>query len=552
MATAVQYIKPMEEVGVFNLNNDLSTIDDYMYKEIEKGTTLTVAGVYPNGSEFNEQGLPKYRYETSLEVIDFDERCDLDIAKGIGFFITESQGVKKIMKSDNSIMSSKYGMGYDDMTPFGDVYKCKCGHTTMKLNEGTICDVCHTKVEFVSNNFETVGWIKIKDPFFVIQPNMYMKLKSFIGNKFVDMLEFKVEVNEDGFISERTPKKEEDKKKNNPFYGIGMLEFRRRFDEILEYYYNKKKKDRKKMDLYDDIMQNYKKIFCHSVPVYTLLLRPVHCSKNVFTFEGNNAAFNIMAGLAKKMNNDKIFSRGRERAMNELLYKFQSKYMDDIYKDLEKQIAQKKGHIRSVNGGRYNFTGRNVIIPDPKLAIDEIILPYTSLVELLGLTIVNILTKTYSPCDAYAIWDRSRRQFDPSIYKIIQSILASGYVGIILNRNPSISPASIIQMRVTGVTPDDSYAARVPLEILKSMGADFDGDTLNVMLIVNKEFLISTAKMFNPRLTMQLSSNDGMFNEAMQLQTDTVICLNSFTQLGIDTLTEQDLADIEACQNYVA
>ena len=545
----VQMVKPYEEVGLFNLT-DLSTTDDYIYNEIKESvTTLSVSGTYPYGSEFNEFGLPKYRYETSLEVIDFDKQCEIDINKGIGFYITESQGVKKIMKSENSILSSKYGMGYDDMTPFGDVYKCKCGHTMMKINEGTVCEVCHTKIKYVSNNFETVGWIKLKEPFFCIQPNMYQKLKSFIGNtKFDSILKFEVEINENGFISERNPKKDEDKKKNNPFYGIGMMEFRRRFDEILEYFYNKKKKDEKKVALYNDIMENYEKIFCHSVPVYTLLLRPVHCSKNVFTFEGNNAAFNIMAGFAKKMNNDRVFSRGRERGMNELLYKFQSKYMDEVYKDLEKQIAQKKGYIRSVNGGRYNMTGRNVIIPDPDLKIDEIVLPYTTLVELMGMSIVNILNKTYSPCDAYAIWDRSRRQFDPSIYKIIQSLLTSSYVAILLNRNPSISPASIIQMRVVGVTADSSYASRVPLEILKSLAADFDGDTLNIMMIINKEFLLSTARMFNPRLTMQISNNDGMFNSNMELQTDTMICMNSFTQVGIDELTEEDYAAIEACQ----
>ena len=223
------------------------------------------------------------------------------------------------------------------------------------------------------------------------------------------------------------------------------------------------------------------------------------------------------------------------------------KYME-IYADLEKIIAQKKGYVRSLNGGRYNFTARNVIIPDPDLRIDEIILPYASLIELLSLTIINILSKTYSPSEAYRVWDEARIMYNPTIAELIQSIIDSQYVGIILNRNPSISPASIIQLHIIGVSKDDTYSCKVPHEILKSMGADFDGDTLNIMLIINDEFLINAARLFNPRLSMQISYNDGMFNANMALQTDTMICINSFAQLGLDSMSQEDIDAIEACQ----
>jgi hypothetical protein len=68
------------------------------------------------------------------------------------------------------------------------------------------------------------------------------------------------------------------------------------------------------------------------------------------------------------------------------------------------------------------------------------------------------------------------------------------------------------------------------------------------MLIINDDFLINAARLFNPRLSMQISYNDGMFNANMALQTDTMICINSFTQLGIDEITEEEYAMIEACQ----
>jgi hypothetical protein len=316
----------------------------------------------------------------------------------------------------------------------------------------------------------------------------------------------------------------------------------------MEYYRNKHKNNTAKLEFYDDIMSNKEHIFTHSLPVYTSQLRPYSIKKNRFNFEGNNARYNVIAGTAAKLNKAEFFSRGREKSTNQLMYDLQMKYME-IYADLEKIIAQKKGYVRALNGGRYNFTARNVIIPDPDLGIDEIILPYASLIELMSLTIINILSKTYSPAEAYRIWDEARIEYNPTIGDLIQSIIDSQYVGIILNRNPSISPASIIQLHVIGVTKDDTYSCRVPHEILKSMGADFDGDTLNIMLIINDDFLINAARLFNPRLSMQISYNDGMFNSNMSLQTDTMICINSFVQLGIDTITEEEYALIAECQN---
>ena len=517
---------------------------DYLYERLQKFYELNVVGNYPNNQTLDEQGRPKYRYESSIRVLNFDKACEDDLVKGKGFIITKKQDIKKDLRSDDSIFSSKYGLQIDDMTPFGDVYKCKCGRTMMKVNNGLFCPICHTKVKYVANDFSITGWIKINEPYFAIHPAMFKKLIAFMGKKALEgIINLDYKIDEDGF------KIEKEVQKNNPFFGIGFAEFRDRFDEVMVFFKNKHKNNYAKLEYYDDIMGNKDKVFTHSLPVYTSQLRPYSIKKNRFNFEGNNALYNVIAGTAAKLNKAQYNSRGREKSTNQLMYDIQMKYMA-IYADLEKIIAQKKGYVRSLNGGRYNFTARNVIIPDPDLAIDEIILPYATLIELMSLTIINILSKTYSPSEAYRIWDESRIEYNPMIGQLIQNIIDSQYVGVILNRNPSISPASIIQLHLIGVTQDDTYSCRVPHEILKSMGADFDGDTLNIMLIINDDFLMNAARLFNPRLSMQISYNDGMFNSNMALQTDTMICINSFTQLGIDSMTEDEYAMIQACQSY--
>ena len=516
---------------------------DYLYDKLEEYYKLSVKGNYPFDIPLNENGQPLYKFESRIVPINFDEECERDIIKGVGFYITKKQNIKKDVRSDDSIFSSRYGLQIDDMTPFGDLYKCKCGRTMMKVNNGLLCPICHTKVKYVANDFSITGWMKM-DNYTVIHPNMFKKLIAFIGKKNLDsILSYDNKIDEDGFVVKK------EQSKTNPFIGIGFEDFKERFDEIIEFFRNKYKSNTNKMAYYEDI-QTYKSlIFTHCLPVYTSQLRPFSIKGNHFNFEGNNALYNVIAGLVEKLNKSKIYSRGRKKPANKVLYDIQMKYME-IYADLEKTIAQKKGYIRSLNGGRYNFTARNVIIPDPDLRIDEILLPYPTLIELLSLTIINILTKTYSPSEAYRIWDEARIEFNPMIADLIQDIINNQYVAIILNRNPSISPASIIQLHVVGVIKDDTYSCHLPHEILKSMGADFDGDTLNIMLIINDEFLLNAAKLFNPRLSMQVSYNDGMFNGRMALQTDTMICLNSFSQLGIDEITDEEYEMIYACQNY--
>lgn len=517
---------------------------DYLYDKLEEFCQLNIKGTYPNNQSLDSEGRPKYRYETMLSVIDFNKECEEDLIKGTGFIITKKQDIKKDIKSDDSIFSSRYGLQLDDMTPFGDLYKCKCGKTMMKVNDGLLCPICHTKVRYVSNDFSITGWIKIEEPNFIIHPNMFKKLLSFIGKKNLEaIINCDYKIDEDGFEIKK------DAPKTNPFDGLGFSEFSNRFDEVMEFFRNKYKNNQNKMEYYQDIMANRNIIFTNSLPVYTSQLRPYSIKNNNFSFEGNNALYNVIASTASRLNKAKFNAKGRSKSTNQLMYDIQMKFME-IYADLEKTLAQKKGYVRALNGGRYNFTARNVIIPDPDLAIDEIILPYTTLIELLSLTIINILSKTYSAAQAYRIWDEARIEYNPMIADLIQSIIDTRYVGIILNRNPSISPSSIIQLHCVGVTKDSTYSALIPHEILKSMGADFDGDTLNILLIINNDFLLNSAKLFNPRLSMQISYNDGMFNSNMSLQTDTMICINSFSQLGIDSMTEDEISEIIACQNY--
>jgi DNA-directed RNA polymerase beta' subunit len=444
-----------------------------------------------------------------------------------------------------------------DLEPYIERYTCVCGSQKGAIYDGIECPICKTKTKFVGDRFDIYGWIRLDD-YYIIHPNIFSILQSFIGTENLDVILFiEDEKDVDGFS--KSPKKRKIKtnkqkieklKKENPFAGIGMIEFKERFDEIMSYFLAKHPTKKDKYDMIYDYDKNLGKstreiVFIQGIPVYTTHLRPYNIDNGVFGFEGTNELYNIMARVAYMINKSNLKIYRKTKPKNQLLYDLQMYYMQLIDR-IQAILSQKKGIIRSSIGGRCNFTSRSVIVPGPDLRCDCIRLPYKGLVQLLEQRIINILRKVYSiPYhEAYKIWYRSLLEKDENVYKIIQSIIDYEEVGIpiIINRNPTINFGSIMQVYCIGI--NDNYTMSISLQILKFLGADFDGDTLNIMYLIDKDFIHQCEKTFNPRNTMYLSINDGRFDNRLNHSKDTIINMNTLRKLSFNSYTSEELENI--------
>lgn len=379
---------------------------------------------YPNDLE--------YDYFTKLETIDLDAEKDNDIATGNGFLISKSLNTnKKDMKNPDGIYSDKFGPKLGDIDAYSNRYMCRCGYLKGRVNHDMTCPVCHTKVKYVDDNFEMFGWIVLNDKYHIIHPKFYNNLdyifgqskfnterKRMKGSKLQNILNYSPEIDQDGIAREC-----EFKPDNEPFYGIGMMEFYNRFDEILDYYY---KKNPKKKEYYDEIQRYRNIVFCHSIPVFTTHLRPVDVRDGYLYFEPTNGLYNMINKHVHNINKDQRKMDQNEKIKNSELYKVQMKFMD-LVNEVYNILSGKKGQLRSLVGGRYNFSCRAVIRQDPALRVDQILLPYVMLVKTLQQKIINILMRTYniSPSDAYTIWNKALAEKDEMVCKIIQSIIDS-------------------------------------------------------------------------------------------------------------------------------
>lgn len=404
-----------------------------------KNNQIQITLTYPHSD--------KYEFYSGIEIIDLDKEAETDLATGNGFLISSPKSTnKKDIKSPDGIYSSKFGQKLGDVNEFADRYSCECGYLKSRINRNLTCPRCGQKVKFVDDNFNMFGWIILKDQYHIIHPKFYESLdyimgssqynterKHIKGSKLENIIHYSPEVTQDGFEAPCAFKPDKE-----PFYGIGMTEFYNRFDEILDYYFNL---NPKKVDYVNEIKRHRDIVFCHSIPVFTTHLRPADIRDSFMYFEPTNGIYNMINHHVHSINNDKRKMNQNMIVKNSELYKVQMKFME-LSNEIMNILTGKKGQLRMLVGGRFNFSCRAVIRQDATLRVDQVKLPYVELVKCLQQQIINILIRSYNinPSDAYDKWSRAIAKKDERIAEIIDSIIHANPEGlpVIINRNPTI------------------------------------------------------------------------------------------------------------------
>lgn len=488
---------------------------------------------------------PYFELETSLEKINLDELRKFDIRTGNGFIVDHIGDITKDLQNINSIFSSKFGLGLDDQSPTMGRYTCECRSTKGTVNEGTICPICGTVVRYVDDNFSYRGWNVLNDEYKVIHPVIYMQLESLIGEKILNnIIKPNDEKDKDGFRRKSNLGKIDPKKE--PFYGIGMIDFYKRFDEIIEYY-NSTKKD--KEDVYYDILKNRDIVFTNSYPVITSLLRPYSLNERIFNYNDINGHYNMLAKLVKALNNDSLSIFKKKKQKKQLLYDIQRKIYI-INKEIDAVLSGKKGVCRSLFGGRYSFSARDVIKPDLSLEIDQIKLSYFALVVLLQDTIISFLMKSnnISMPVARNIWEKATIEVDKTILNIIKTMIKNNNgIPVLINRNPTLIYGGIDQMFVVDVN-EDNYTMSIPLQITDKLNADFDGDVMNILYIINHDFFLECFDKLNPRNCHYISKNDGMFDNDVNFKKNIIVNHSTFINIGRNNYSKEMIEKINRLQ----
>ena len=157
-------------------------------------------------------------------------------------------------------------------------------------------------------------------------------------------------------------------------------------------------------------------------------------------------------------------------------------------------------------------------------------MPYLTFLELYKFQIINIIQKAdgINYNEALGIFNRAAMQFDDWVYLIMKEMVVKtkGGMMILLNRNPTINHGSIMLLRISDVKKAyNDVTISISNNILAPLGGDYDGDTLNIIPLMDNKFK-RTFALFNPK-NMMISNDDFRFNQAMGLDKDLLLGVSS-------------------------
>lgn len=515
-------------------------------KLIEVGAEIPESIVHDEQyEELFEKIAKKYGEQkgVSLTRLNWEETKDSDLALNRGFIVREKAFTKET-KNMEGMHSPRFSTDWEDEDAFAERYRCECGKLTGRLYEGDICKHCKKPVLFKDIDLRMTAWIDLGD-YKIIHPIYYKFLKSGIGKgQFEEIINFVPEYTVDGGI-------QTNKKPKSPFASIGLIEFYNRFEEIIEYYKRKNKKAKNKLMVLNICLQEKDAVFSSFIPVYHAELRPVSFKGESFAYGKADRLYNTLYSQSVLLrDNDSLNKRKnsamrksgeeKERSLQRLTYpsilaNIQSRLMA-LWDVIFEQINSKEGQVRNqVLGGKVDYSGRSVIIPDPTLKPDEIRICYLTMLELCRYEIIGYLSalRNISISEANDIWAMARIKFDENIYQIMVYMVNNKRVYFDINRNPTINYGSYLTLRCVEVKRDlnTDYTMSLSLAILTILNADFDGDTLNQFLLKGLEFIRFHDEAFNPSKNMFISRNNGLFNTEMNLIKDEIIGLWQFNNI---------------------
>ena len=472
--------------------------------------------------------MSKKKRSVHFRRMNWDVEFYTDMSRGTGFIISEPAEVSidgSTKKSMYGPQSPLFGTSYEDEQSFIERYRCKCGSFMGRQFEGETCPLCHTKVEFKDSNIKVTGWITLGNNV-IINPYYFNILQNAIGkDTFPDIIYAKYKITTDG---KRVKPKEEDldSTPSSPFAGIGVDEFYSNYENIIMYFANQKK-NKGKSRTYELLLKQKRHVFTSHIPIASTFLRPQSVTNDTFYYNSIDKIINTMYTLSENLKNCIDVER------DYILQRLQKK-VNDMWNIYFEELNGKEGLIRGeLLGGSLNFTSRNVIVPDPTLHDNEIDLSYHTFLELFKYKIIWYIMKLDDmPLNkAYAVWKESST-FSRKVYDIMQYIIEAEDVRVLINRNPTLNFYSMLLMKVRKIKPDgDDYALSVPLSILPGLNADFDGDILNLIGMMDKSISYMFRK-FDPIRRMIISRDSGLLNDYFSITKGQLIDLFYFCTIG--------------------
>jgi hypothetical protein len=471
-------------------------------------------------------------------------RYAMDKAYGKAISINKEMGIerKSIKPVQGGLYTPELGNVVDTDKDIRE-YSCFCGKLNSRLYENDVCPDCNTTcVEQFGYDLQKYGWLDL-DPYYVIQPAAYELIQTVLGAKAFNLIiNYQVNIGIEGALIPRDELSNVSKRKIGPYENIGLIEFKRRFVEIMTYYGRIKPN---KLEKAMFLIQNRSRVFTNKIPVYSSLLRPAYASgaKKIFSYDKINAYYTSI------INNIKLLKNGSSKRLRVsgplvVLFSIQEALQQSYHATASAHLIGKTKVIRkTIMSTRTCFSSRAVItsLTGKYAGLDHIVLAYRQFLKLYTLEILNCMmrgigNKAFMTMTLYELLAYVRRAnyseyCDEAIYTIINYLIDNHKQGlyVILSRPPILDLGSTTVMKVVHVTKDPkNETMKVPVTSLNGQTGDYDGDVEAINALKELQIMEAYVKGLNPRYLCVDRTGDSVVAKEFLPEKDQITSLCSF------------------------
>lgn len=385
-----------------------------------------------------------------------------------------------------------------DSSKFTDCeYRCDCGAFIGQDLIGQTCPCCHSEITLHSLNFSYTGWIDLHDHK-VITPVYYIMLKRVLGTNMLryilgdykSKLDIKYNENDTGEPEEKKQKRagrvsQDDiryiekkiPKAKLMYKGIGHDGFYQRFEEVITACAPKSNEE------VPILLANKESVFTSKIPLYSTAFRPVSKTSETKFYPKINKWFAQMVSVACRMEN-MVLDIEKMQALNYI----QKCWMDAAEHIIKNEMSKKEGFVRSeIVGGSFAFSARSVITLDISLNVDEVDLPYSMVLTAYQYRLTYMLATRYNMTLEQAYLFINTYEKNDIIIGLLNEIIDEGQWVMYL-REPTNNLGSIVLAKIRRYKIGDDTMS-VPLEVLSLLNADFDGDQLDILFLLDPQIV---------------------------------------------------------------